>query len=82
MIIDQEKINELKNKQPLNFEDALFLMRSQIRVYRLAWSNGYNIGLKKNMNVVGFQPYFEDQEGKRFEASTESILAEDWMVVN
>ncbi len=88
MIIDQDKIDELKNNQPLDFSDALFLMKSGLKVRRRSWKDtpfikikkptGANDGSSREAMIVG------EVEGNiiaNADFKSTDLLAEDWIIV-
>jgi len=81
MIIDQKKLDQITDSQPLYFEDALWMLRVGKKVRRLDWHSGRFILLNKQMSIPGYEPRFTDQKDMRYEIKTEDILSEDWMLV-
>ena len=81
MIIDQEKLDELKLKQPLGFEDILFCMKSGKSVFRMKWKGAFNIRMFIDRNKVGAKPGFVCDDGASYEITQEDIFAEDWLMV-
>lgn len=79
MLLDEDKIKNLEDNAPFNFEDAMYALRAGMKVKRQDWS-GY-IKLNKQMSVTGFVPHFIDEKGEKYDLITEEILAEDWYLL-
>jgi len=80
MLIDEQKLKQLIEDQPLAFEEMMYLMRIGKKVRRLVWDSGAYVFLRKERSITAFQPYFENGAGKRFDPNIDDILAEDWML--
>jgi len=86
MIIDQEKIDNLKANQPIDFSDALEVLKYGLKVKRTGWkvSKLEFIKLKKpTLTNDGSRrdAIFTDYLGDEHVLTTEDILAEDWIIV-
>ena len=82
-MIDQERIDLLKARQPLNFSEALEMMKFNLKVTRTVWPDrsvtikrpsGANDGSSRDARFVM-------QDGNDIGLSTADILAEDWLIV-
>jgi len=83
MIIDQERINELKLKQPLSFSEALEILKCGMKVKRISWKfdfikikkpSGANDGSRRDA-------YFVDQDGNELVPTMIDILSDDWIII-
>lgn len=88
-MIDQEKVDELTANQPLNFSDALTLLRYQKQMTRQAWKSSGYITIEKPTLANDGSPrhaHFafinNDNQGekRKITLSEIDILAEDWIV--
>jgi len=82
MMINQERIDELKANQPINFSEALEMMKFNLKVKRIGWDwsvrikrpTGINDGSSRDASIIM-------HNGFELELKVEDILAEDWLIV-
>lgn len=86
MMIDQEKIDAYKIKQPLTFSEALEMLKFDLKVKRMSWGlpqldfikikkpTGANDGSRRDA-------YFVDYFGNEMAITTLDILSDDWIIV-
>ena len=82
-MIDQERIDLLKARQPLNFSEALEMMKFNLKVTRTIWTDAF-IKIKRPTGANDGSrrdAFFVNQFGDEMEIMTTEILAEDWLIV-
>lgn len=84
-IINQEQINNLSSRQDLTFEDALYLLRADKKVFRAGWKNVRYIALQRpEENSKMKRPYLYcvplDNQAVPFLISNGDLFANDWQV--
>lgn len=86
-MIDQEKIDELKQRQPLNFSEALEMMKFNLKVRRTGWKIPKLdfVKIKKPTSAndgSSRDACFSDYFGKEFQLTAIDILSDDWVIVD
>lgn len=85
MVKDQDKINALKDRQDLNFEEAFYLLKMGFRVFRTHWKNVVFVEMQKpDENSKMKKAYLyclpNDRQAVPFLISNGDLFAEDWSV--
>ena len=88
-MIDQDKIDSLKASQPLDFADALYLLKHKFKVVRAGWINVGYIKIKKpslandgSSREACFQIFYTTGDEEQIVLQTKDILAEDWAIID
>jgi hypothetical protein len=85
MVINQEQVNNLSSRQDLKFEEALYLLRCGLKVFRAGWKNVQYIDMQRpDENSKMKRAYLYcvpvDNQAVPFLISNGDLFAEDWQV--
>lgn len=85
MVINQDRVNQLKASQSLHFEEALYLLRAGEKVMRTGWKNIRYIELQKpDENSKMKRAYIFcvpiDNQLVPWTISNSDLFAQDWQV--
>lgn len=84
-VIDQKRVDALKEKQPFSFEDALFLMRVDKPVRRSSWKDIREVRLQtpdeqSKMRKAYFYCIGKDHQAVPYIFQADDILNTDWVI--
>jgi len=84
MLIDQEKIDQLKVNQPLTFSDALEVLKAGVKVKRAPWPIEFMMIKRPTAVADGSRrdPYFISSNGTEMNLLAIDILSDDWLIID
>lgn len=83
MVIDQNRIDQLRSKQFLNLDEALYLIKNGFKVFRKNWKGIQYIQMQRpDENSKMKRAYLfavpQDNQAYPYQLSNMDVFADDW----
>lgn len=85
MVINQNQVDSLSSRQDLKFEDAMYLLRCGLKVFRAGWKNVRYVEMQRPDEQSKMKRAYLfcvplDNQAVPFLISFGDLFAEDWQV--